>query len=285
MLPVYKMVDTCAAEFEAADAVLLLHLRRRERGAAAARQEGAGHRQRPDPHRPGIEFDYSAVHAAWACKEAGVAAIMANSNPETVSTDFDTATGSTSSRWTRRRARHPGQRGANGSRPANGAGSIVQFGGQTAVNLAEPLARANRAHPRLQRRRDRPRRRPAPLRGPAAAPRHPAAAGRRRPHRRRGAGDGPAHRLPGAGAAELRAGRARHGDRPERHDLIRYVRDAATDLARQAGADRQVPGGHRGRGRRDLRRRRTCSSRASWSTSSAPASTPATHGGLPRRST
>src|SRR2546427_2566473 len=92
----------------------------------------------------GIEFDYSAVHAAWALQEAGVAAIMANSNPETVSTDFDT-----SDRLYFEPLDEEGVRdlleneGTNGYEPS----TIVQFGGQTAINLAWPLARANQPIP------------------------------------------------------------------------------------------------------------------------------------------
>ena len=95
VLPVYKMVDTCAAEFEAETPYFYSTY------PATADSEneapplpgekalviGSG----PIRIGQGIEFDYSAVHAAWALKEAGVAAIMANSNPETVSTDFDTS--------------------------------------------------------------------------------------------------------------------------------------------------------------------------------------------------
>ncbi len=95
----------------------------------------------------GIEFDYSAVHAAWALKEAGVSAIIANSNPETVSTDFDT-----SDRLYFEPLDEEGvldlldNEATSASQNGNGAMStIVQFGGQTAVNLATPLAHANRA--------------------------------------------------------------------------------------------------------------------------------------------
>jgi carbamoyl-phosphate synthase large subunit len=82
----------------------------------------------------GIEFDYCCVHAAFALRDEGVESIMVNCNPETVSTDYDTSTSSTSSpspwrtswRSTRRRTR----------------GVIVQFGGQTPLNIAGELAKA-----------------------------------------------------------------------------------------------------------------------------------------------
>jgi len=80
----------------------------------------------------GIEFDYCSVHAAWALREAGVGAVMANSNPETVSTDFDTFD---------RLYFEPLDAAAVASiaRTEGVAGAVVQFGGQTAINLAEPL--------------------------------------------------------------------------------------------------------------------------------------------------
>src|SRR5512147_1515094 len=89
----------------------------------------------------GIEFDYSAVHAAWALQEAGVAAVMANSNPETVSTDFDTSDRLYFEPLDEEGVRDiiENERGAEDEPPA----SIVQFGGQTAINLAEPLRRAS----------------------------------------------------------------------------------------------------------------------------------------------
>ena len=96
----YKSVDTCAAEFEARDALLLLGprarpaggRRRRERGRAAATAPsvvilGAG----PNRIGQGIEFDYCCVHAAMTVRESGRDAVMVNCNPETVSTDYDTS--------------------------------------------------------------------------------------------------------------------------------------------------------------------------------------------------
>jgi carbamoyl-phosphate synthase large subunit len=149
--PVYKTVDTCAAEFEAETPYFYSTY---EDGAPGTDGEneapalpgekalviGSG----PIRIGQGIEFDYSAVHAAWALQEAGIAAIIANSNPETVSTDFDT-----SDRLYFEPLDAEGVRdlldneGTNG----NASSSIVQFGGQTAINLAWPLARAN--HPIL----------------------------------------------------------------------------------------------------------------------------------------
>ncbi|MDP7105406.1 MAG: hypothetical protein QGH54_17420, partial [SAR202 cluster bacterium] len=84
----------------------------------------------------GIEFDYCSVHAAWALQQAGVASIMANSNPETVSTDFDTST---------RLYFEPLDEEAARDILDNEGGdvpSIAQFGGQTAINLADPLTQS-----------------------------------------------------------------------------------------------------------------------------------------------
>jgi carbamoyl-phosphate synthase large subunit len=156
VVPVYKTVDTCAAEFEAETPYFYSTY---PAAAEPAQGDGAaqganGENEAPPLPREkalvigsgpirigqGIEFDYSAVHAAWALQEAGVAAIMANSNPETVSTDFDT-----SDRLYFEPLDEEGVRdlmeneGGAGRLPA----AIVQFGGQTAINLAWPLARAN----------------------------------------------------------------------------------------------------------------------------------------------
>ncbi len=87
----------------------------------------------------GIEFDYCSVHSAWALQEAGYKAIMINSNPETVSTDFDT-----SDRLYFEALDEESVRDILENETSNGGTpppSIVQFGGQTAINLAEPLSR------------------------------------------------------------------------------------------------------------------------------------------------
>jgi len=139
--PVYKMVDTCAAEFEAETPYFYSTYEEENEAeplpAAKALVIGSG----PIRIGQGIEFDYCSVHAAWALQAAGVKAIMANSNPETVSTDFDTSD---------RLYFEPLDEEAvrdllENESPGNGASppTIVQFGGQTAINLADPLARAD----------------------------------------------------------------------------------------------------------------------------------------------
>ncbi|MES0279154.1 MAG: carbamoyl-phosphate synthase large subunit, partial [Dehalococcoidales bacterium] len=89
----------------------------------------------------GIEFDYCSVHAARALQQAGYESIMVNSNPETVSTDFDT-----SSRLYFEALDEESLRdileNENGPEGDTATPSIVQFGGQTAVNLADPLSRS-----------------------------------------------------------------------------------------------------------------------------------------------
>ncbi len=144
ILPVYKTVDTCAAEFEAETPYFYSSYDEENEAPALAREKALVIGSGPIRIGQGIEFDYSAVHAAWALQEAGVAAIMANSNPETVSTDFDT-----SDRLYFEPLDDEGVRDLLDNESGNGhePSSIVQFGGQTAINLALPLARAN--HPIL----------------------------------------------------------------------------------------------------------------------------------------
>jgi carbamoyl-phosphate synthase large subunit len=146
--PVYKMVDTCAAEFEAETPYFYSTYDEENEAPSMPGEKALVIGSGPIRIGQGIEFDYSAVHAAWALREAGIGAIMANSNPETVSTDFDT-----SDRLYFEPLDEEGVRdlleneSMNGASPARTPPSIVQFGGQTAVNLATPLTRAN--HPIL----------------------------------------------------------------------------------------------------------------------------------------
>ncbi|MCA9830748.1 MAG: carbamoyl-phosphate synthase large subunit, partial [Dehalococcoidia bacterium] len=138
--PVYKMVDTCAAEFDAATPYFYSTYETENEAVfepgRAALVVGSG----PIRIGQGIEFDYASVHAAWALQRAGYRAVMANSNPETVSTDFDT-----SDRLYFEPLDEEGVRDLleNEQGPSETAPeSIVQFGGQTAINLAQPLRRA-----------------------------------------------------------------------------------------------------------------------------------------------
>ena len=139
--PVYKMVDTCAAEFEAHTPYFYSTYEQENEATpittAKALVIGSG----PIRIGQGIEFDYCSVHAAWALGEEGVSSIMVNSNPETVSTDFDTSD---------RLYFEPLDEESvldileNEALAGDGAElefppSIVQFGGQTAINLSQTL--------------------------------------------------------------------------------------------------------------------------------------------------
>ncbi|MEA2640045.1 MAG: carbamoyl-phosphate synthase large subunit [Chloroflexota bacterium] len=144
--PVYKMVDTCAAEFEARTPYFYSTYEVENEalplGIASALVIGSG----PIRIGQGIEFDYCSVRSANALQEAGVASIMVNSNPETVSTDFDASTRLYFEPLDEESVRdvlenESGGAAENGSL-AGAPPLIVQFGGQTAINLAEPLQRA-----------------------------------------------------------------------------------------------------------------------------------------------
>ncbi len=136
IVPVYKMVDTCAAEFEAATPYFYSTYEQVNDAPSDGRPSmlviGSG----PIRIAQGIEFDYCSVHAARALRDAGVRAILANSNPETVSTDFDTSDRLYFEPLDEESVRNLLQNEAgDGEAPP----SIVQFGGQTAVNLAQVL--------------------------------------------------------------------------------------------------------------------------------------------------
>jgi len=135
MKPVYKMVDTCAAEFEATTPYYYSTYETEDEVQKTSKQKvivlGSG----PIRIGQGIEFDYSTVHAVWAIQEAGYEAVIINNNPETVSTDFNTSD---------RLYFEPlfFEDVMNVIERENPIGVIVQFGGQTAINLAAPLAKA-----------------------------------------------------------------------------------------------------------------------------------------------
>jgi carbamoyl-phosphate synthase large subunit len=130
--PTYKLVDTCAAEFEAATPYYYSCWEEESEStpvdARTALVIGSG----PIRIGQGIEFDYCSVHAAWSLRQAGVRAVLVNSNPETVSTDFDT-----SDRLYFDPLDIDGA--AQVADAERVAGALVQFGGQTSINLAEPL--------------------------------------------------------------------------------------------------------------------------------------------------
>ena len=139
--PVYKMVDTCAAEFEAHTPYF--YSTYEQENEATPIQTGKALVVGSGPIRigQGIEFDYCSVHAAWALSEEGVSSIIANSNPETVSTDFDT-----SDRLYFEPLDEESVLDILENEALVGDGeeldfppSIMQFGGQTAINLSQTL--------------------------------------------------------------------------------------------------------------------------------------------------
>ncbi|HID06654.1 MAG TPA: carbamoyl-phosphate synthase large subunit, partial [Armatimonadetes bacterium] len=89
--PVYKMVDTCAAEFEASTPYYYSTYERENEAGHTKRKKVVVIGSGPIRIGQGIEFDYCSVHAVWALQECGYEAIIVNNNPETVSTDFDTS--------------------------------------------------------------------------------------------------------------------------------------------------------------------------------------------------
>ena len=138
--PVYKMVDTCAAEFDAITPYFYSTYEEENEAVPDPGESTVVLGSGPIRIGQGIEFDYASVHAAWALQGAGRRAILVNSNPETVSTDFDTSDRLYFEPLDEESVRNilENEAGEGGDPPS----SIVQFGGQTAVNLAEPLRRA-----------------------------------------------------------------------------------------------------------------------------------------------
>jgi len=132
--PTYKMVDTCAAEFEAATPYYYSSYERENETAITHPRRvvviGAG----PIRIGQGIEFDYCSVHSAWALKEEGYQSIIINSNPETVSTDFDTSDKLYFEPLSEEDT-------LNIIREEQPEAVVVQFGGQTAINLADAFHR------------------------------------------------------------------------------------------------------------------------------------------------
>ncbi|WP_017548472.1 carbamoyl-phosphate synthase large subunit [Salinicoccus carnicancri] len=132
IMPVYKMVDTCAAEFESATPYFYGTYEFENESVRSDRKKilvlGSG----PIRIGQGVEFDYATVHAVWAIQEAGYEAIIVNNNPETVSTDF-----SISDKLYFEPLTHEDV--MNIIEHEQPEGVVVQFGGQTAINLADKL--------------------------------------------------------------------------------------------------------------------------------------------------
>ena len=136
ILPYYKMVDTCAAEFEAATPYYYSTFHAQENEVQPSNRRkvivlGSG----PIRIGQGVEFDYCSVHSVWALREMGIEAIIINNNPETVSTDFDISDRLYFEPLTPEDV-------LNIIDMEQPEGVIVQFGGQTAINLAASLQKA-----------------------------------------------------------------------------------------------------------------------------------------------
>ncbi len=137
--PVYKMVDTCAAEFEAITPYFYSTYDQENESSPLPGEKAVVIGSGPIRIGQGIEFDYCSVHAAWALDGAGVSSIMVNSNPETVSTDFDTSDRLYFEPLDEESVRDIIENeGVDGSYPP----SVVQFGGQTAINLSQAISAA-----------------------------------------------------------------------------------------------------------------------------------------------
>ncbi len=136
---VFKMVDTCAGEFESYTPYLYSCYDEEDEAAPTARKKiiilGSG----PNRIGQGIEFDYCCCHAAFALREDGFETIMVNCNPETVSTDYDTSDRLYFEPLTLEDVLAVYEHEASGGAEI---GMIVQFGGQTPLNLSLPLKRA-----------------------------------------------------------------------------------------------------------------------------------------------
>ena len=242
--PVYKRVDTCAAEFATQTAYMYSTYDEECEAEPTDRKKimvlGGG----PNRIGQGIEFDYCCVHAALAMREDGYETIMVNCNPETVSTDYDTSDRLYFEPVTLEDVLEIVAK----EKPV---GVIVQYGGQTPLKLALDLERAGvpivgTSPDSIDIAEDRERFQKLLHElglQPAAEP--------HRAHRGAGAAAGAGDRLPAGGAAELRARRPRDGDR----------------------ARRQGPRALHARGGQGERRSRRCCSTASSTTRSRSTST------------
>ena len=133
VMPVYKMVDTCAAEFESETPYFYGTYEEENESVPSNKEKiivlGSG----PIRIGQGVEFDYATVHSVWAIKEMGYEAIIINNNPETVSTDFSISDKLYFEPLTEEDV-------MNIIELEKPKGVVVQFGGQTAINLADKLA-------------------------------------------------------------------------------------------------------------------------------------------------
>lgn len=132
IFPVYKMIDTCASEFDSYVPYFYSTYEEENESVVSDKKKiivlGSG----PIRIGQGVEFDYSTVHAIWSIREAGYEAIIINNNPETVSTDYTTSDKLYFEPLTVEDV-------MNVITLENPLGIVVSLGGQTAINLAPPL--------------------------------------------------------------------------------------------------------------------------------------------------
>ena len=154
IVPVYKMVDTCAGEFEAVTPYYYSTYEQENETEPSSTNSTVVIGSGPIRIGQGIEFDYCSVHAAWALRSQDVRSIMINSNPETVSTDFDTSDRLYFEPLDDESVRNvidnetplPERDGVSPRAVSSEPGPLpkvaVQFGGQTAINLSQSLGAA-----------------------------------------------------------------------------------------------------------------------------------------------
>ncbi len=133
--PVYRLVDTCAAEFEAYTPYFYSSYQTMDQSRVTDKKKVIILSSGPNRIGQGIEFDYCCVHTVKAARELGYEAIMVNSNPETVSTDYDTSDKLYFEPLTFEDV-------MNIYENEQPVGIVVQMGGQTPLNLAVPLMKA-----------------------------------------------------------------------------------------------------------------------------------------------
>ncbi len=217
VLPVYKRIDTCAAEFASPTAYMYSTYETPFIGAANCEAAPTGREKviilggGPNRIGQGIEFDYCCCHASFALSEAGYETIMINCNPETVSTDYDT-----SDRLYFEPLTKEDVLAIIDKERENGVlkGVIVQFGGQTPLKLAHAIEQSGAPILGTSVEFDRPRRGPGPVQAPSRQARPQAAQERHRLLGRAGqAGCGRFGPAPG-GAPVLRARGPGDGDHP-----------------------------------------------------------------------
>jgi len=137
--PVFKLVDTCAAEFESYTPYLYSAYEEEDEAPPTSKKKAIILGSGPNRIGQGIEFDYCCCHASFALRDDGYETIMINCNPETVSTDYDTSDRLYFEPLTLEDVLAVYEHEASGGAPVS---MIVQFGGQTPLNLSLPLKAA-----------------------------------------------------------------------------------------------------------------------------------------------